>query len=782
MFLCGIIVCLSVPTVIKVILISFVAGCQTYLLYALRQRKRRVYRFTAVLGIGFFLLGIARIWYMQQQSYTIETILKEQETSLSVETDASRGWQTENEKTILQGKIEKKERKNNQTRLYLNHVFLRIGDNTYKTNSVLVRMKQEPSDQSCRIGTTIVLEGNIRQLNRAANDGNYDEFQYYHSLNMDYHFDAERICGEYGREDVLAEKLFSIKGKLKEDYINYLSERNAGILGTMLLGDKELLEKEVSTVFQQAGASHVLVISGMHISCIGLFCYGLLRKKGNSLCACTAAVVFLLCYVKMTGMGISAIRAWIMFALLMAAKLSGRSYDSRTALSVAVLVLLWENPYLVENAGLQFSVAAILGVVVVAKCIGQLFPREQKQQTQERKTGDKAANKIREKWKRQIRQNFLVSLSVQLTTLPLVAYYYYEVPVYALILNLLIVSLLSVVLINGIAATLLMCMEKIVVGRLFAGPVIMMLELLLDGIYVGVSWCSRLPGATKIVGQWTIQRIIFYYLMLAATCLLIKNRTKKSGNRDGNRNTNILLRKFPIVLIGSVLLLLVLRPVKSNHLMAVLDVGQGDGIYVRLGEDTNLFLDGGSTDVSKVGTYRILPFLKSNGITKIDYWFISHYDEDHVNGLLEVLETEYSVENIILPGKQPDVKNYQSICALAERRNIPILYMKEGDCIRSGEDTISCLLPDGEYQAEDENGKSMILLYQTKYISGIFTGDAGEAEENWLLEKQRLWKVDFLKVGHHGSKYSSAEIFDTMEGGQISLEEEKGRITIRSFR
>ena len=263
MFLCGIIVCLSVPTVIKVILISFVAGCQTYLLYALRQRKRRVYRFTAVLGIGFFLLGIARIWYMQQQSYTIETILKEQETSLSVETDASRGWQTENEKTILQGKIEKKERKNNQTRLYLNHVFLRIGDKTYKTNSVLVRLKQEPSDQSCRIGTTIVLEGNIRQLNRAANDGNYDEFQYYHSLNMDYHFDAERICGEYGREDVLAEKLFSIKEKLKEDYINYLSERNAGILGTMLLGDKELLEKEVSTVFQQAGASHVLVISGV---------------------------------------------------------------------------------------------------------------------------------------------------------------------------------------------------------------------------------------------------------------------------------------------------------------------------------------------------------------------------------------------------------------------------------------------------------------------------------------------------------------------------------------
>lgn len=68
---------------------------------------------------------------------------------------------------------------------------------------------------------------------------------------MDYHFDAERICGEYGREDVLAEKLFMIEEKLKEDYINNLSERNAGILGTMLLGDKELLERRFQQSFNR---------------------------------------------------------------------------------------------------------------------------------------------------------------------------------------------------------------------------------------------------------------------------------------------------------------------------------------------------------------------------------------------------------------------------------------------------------------------------------------------------------------------------------------------------
>ena len=769
----------------------FIAGCQGYLLASWKTKRQSAYRLAAVLGMLGFLLGMTRMLYAQQQSLAVQNMLQEQEVLSGQE-----------QQTVIQGKITKKERKNNQTRLYLNHVFLRIGENTYKTNPVLVQFKEEPSFQSCRIGTTIVLEGNIRQLNHASNDGNYDEYQYYHSQNIDYHFVAEKICGVSGRENIVKENLFLLKEKLKEDYIKYLSERNAGILGTMLLGDKELLERDVTTTFQQAGASHILVISGMHISCIGLFLYEMLRKRGSFLLAGLIAVGTLFLYVEMTGVGTSALRAWIMFALLMAAKILGRSYDSRTALVIALLLLLWDNPWLIGYAGLQFSVAAILGVVLVAECIEAVLP-----------AGGSRKN-IQKYWQK-VRKSFAISMAVQLMTFPLVAYYYYEIPIYAVLLNLLIIPLLSVVLINGIAATVLMG-----VGIWIAKPAIVLLEGLLNVIYIGVRWSSQLPGAMKIVGQWSVQKIAAYYLLFACFCLIIKR--SKSFGKDEHITTDIhpCIRKCAGVLTGIVLLLVFLHPARSSLFLAMLDVGQGDGIYLRLGKDTTLFVDGGSTDVSKVGQYRILPFLKSNGITKIDYWFVSHYDEDHVNGLLEILETEYPIKNIILPGKQPEVKNYQSICALAERRSIPIHYMKAGDCIRSGEDTISCLLPDGGYQAEDENGKSMILFYQTKYISGIFTGDAGEAEEKWLLEKLRLQKVDFLKVGHHGSKYSSsenflktlspelaliscgennryghphqetinrlkeasAEIYDTMKGGQISLEEEKGRITVQSFR
>ena len=514
------------------------------------------------------------------------------------------------------------------------------------------------------------------------------------------------------------------------------------------------------------------------------------------------AVVTLFLYVEMTGMGTSALRAWIMFALLMAAKILGRSYDSQTALAVALLLLLWDNPWLIGYAGLQFSVAAILGVVLVAKCIEEILPAGQSRKN------------IQKYWQK-ARKAFAVSMAVQLMTLPLAAYYYYEIPIYAVLLNLLIVPLLSVVLINGITATVLMG-----IGTWIAKPAIVLLEGLLNMIYIGVRWSGQFPGATKIVGQWSLQKIAAYYLFLALFCLMIK-RSKISGKEKyiTTAGARPYIRKRIGVLAGIVLLLVFLRPARSSLFLAMLDVGQGDGIYIRLGKDTTMFVDGGSTDVSKVGQYRILPFLKSNGIAEIDYWLVSHYDEDHVNGLLEILETEYPIKNIVLPGKQPETENYQNICMLAEQRNIPILYMKAEDVIRSGENTIRCILPDKQYQAEDENGKSMILRYQTEYISGMFTGDAGEAEEKWLLEQKQIQKADFLKVGHHGSKNSSsadflkalspktaliscgennryghphaetlerlrtvsAEVYNTVEDGQISFRERRGKVWIQNF-
>ena len=82
--------------------------------------------------------------------------------------------------------------------------------------------------------------------------------------------------------------------------------------------------------------------------------------------------------------------------------------------------------------------------------------------------------------------------------------------------------------------------------------------------------------------------------------------------------------------------------------LTVLDVGQGDGIYLHTDSGYDIFIDGGSTNEQSVGKYRILPYLKSNGVNEIDYWFVSHTDLDHISGLLEIFDEGYRIRNLVL--------------------------------------------------------------------------------------------------------------------------------------
>ena len=141
------------------------------------------------------------------------------------------------------------------------------------------------------------------------------------------------------------------------------------------------------------------------------------------------------------------------------------------------------------------------------------------------------------------------------------------------------------------------------------------------------------------------------------------------------QNLSVLLFLLPICI-------LLPAPAQSSWEADLLDVGQGDGIYLALGDGTSAFIDGGSSDVSKVGTYRILPFLKYRGIRQIDYWFVSHCDADHINGLSEAVQEGYPIRNLVVSKYMPDDAAWKKLKTLVKKRGIPILYMKPGDTIR----------------------------------------------------------------------------------------------------
>lgn len=610
------------------------------------------------------------------------------------------------QEALLQGVISRKEEKQEQYVLYLTDTILKIGNKIYHTNQILIY--QDTDEYS--IGTTLAVKGKIESFRQARNDGNFDEQQYYETLKTDCRFSVSEIIGCYGREDVIAEKLYQLRKKFKEIIAENMTDSYAGIVTVMVLGDKSLLPQETKEQYQKAGISHILVISGLHISMLGMGVFRLLRVfRCRKVTASLLAIGLLLGYGTMIGMGVSTVRALLMFSLGLLASIIGRTYDRLTALSAAVFVLLCQNPFLLEYSGFQLSVAAIVGVVLA---------------------GEHA-------------ENVKVSGMIQLVTLPLIAYNYFELPLWALPVNLLVLPLMSILLFLGVAG----CLAGLWSAKL--AHLLLLPNYLILEFYDKISGLSlKLPGANWVVGQPSVGQIILYYLLLLASLKLYHKFDKMKKSK--------IISPVHFGLTISMLLVILTYRGNGTPKIDVLDVGQGDAVCLQANRNTTFFIDGGSSNVKEVGKYRIEPYLKSNGIAAVTYWFVSHADTDHVSGLLELLASGYPIEHLVVSKAAVHNENWEQIITLAEEREIPVIELRAGDYIRIGEQEICCIFPADSFVSSDINACSMVLWYKAGDFSGIFTGDISSAEEQLLLETN-YQSVIYYNAAHHGSNYSNSE-------------------------
>ena len=213
---------------------------------------------------------------------------------------------------------------------------------------------------------------------------------------------------------------------------------------------------------------------------------------------------------------------------------------------------------------------------------------------------------------------------------------------------------------------------------------------------------------------------------------------------------------------------LVPRPVKGLEVVCM-DVGQGDGLLLRSGKRAVL-IDGGSSSQKKLGNIVLEPYLKSQGISWIDYAVVSHGDSDHINGLIYLLEESEDIRigTLVLPvmGKGEEV--YENLAALARREGAAVVYMKTGDWVETGELTLTCLYAGEDFGGKDRNSHSLVLCGDYKGFHMLFTGDMGEEQESSLvrlaeqegaLQDIHLNHVQILKTAHHGSRTSSSGVF-----------------------
>ena len=435
--------------------------------------------------------------------------------------------------------------------------------------------------------------------------------------------------------------------------------------------------------------------------------YRLLRKIGVPVKgAALLSMLLLLFYGAMTGFSVSAMRAILMFGLRMLGEMLQRTYDMLTAIAAAAVLLLAGQPLFLKSASFVFSFGCVLGLCVVhpALTMPAAVPHQQ--------------TKGKTKWQG-IQQRLLAPPAMMAVTLPMYLWFYYQIPPYSMLLNLLVIPLMSYLM----AAGLLL---------LLVNPLPLPIWRIAVALIVGVfriyeracRMCEGLPGAVLNLGKPAVWQLLVYLACLLAV-ILIRHRQS--------------LWKRWLMMAGAVLILLV-RPADRLEI-TFLDVGQGDCIYVELPGKEKFLVDGGSSSVGSVGKYRILPFLKAKGVRYLEAVFVTHPDEDHCNGIQELLsqgkQQGIRVGCLILPdiGEGSKGQGYRELEKAASEAGISLQYISRGQYIQEKDTLLECLHPVSGFESTDANAYSIVLRFTSGSFTALLTGDLEGSGEQALLEE-----------------------------------------------
>lgn len=546
--------------------------------------------------------------------------------------------------------------------------------------------------ENMKLGMEVQVGGDLEPPESAGNPGQFDFRSYCSAKGISGILYGETVEVLSSRYLLIRENLRQFGEKCSKQLDTIAESEDAGILKAVLVGKKAGLEEEIYESYRRNGVSHVLAISGLHVSVIGMGFWCFLRKIGMGYCGAGAiAFACLFAYGSVTGFGPSVIRAVSMMGLSFFAGVFGRTYDLPTAMCAPAIGLLLWKPFLLTQASFQLSFLAVGAI---------FFP------------GDFLAR--RWGWTGR-KKDLLVSASIHVVTMPAVLFHSYEIPPYGIFLNLVVIPLMTYVLISGLAS-LAVSFFSIGAARFCLGGAHYILKF-----YQGIcGQVQKIPGASLIWGRPSMFAILLFYLiLLQAIYLAAEKRPAWIG----------------LGMAGGLLFVPVSGPGME---VTFLDVGQGDGILIEAGGRTML-VDCGSSQTRSIGEDCLVPFLKYHGIRRLDAIAVSHGDQDHVNGIQYLLETPecgISVGALVLPDDGALDETEAELIDLAKERDIPVVLKHAGESMDGvlGEDVkIRCLHPYGPGNG-DRNENSLVLQVEYQEFRMLLTGDAGEIAEARMLQ------------------------------------------------
>ena len=673
------------------------------------------------------------------------------------------------ERVTLEGTVYKIEEKAKVTAVCVRDNAVSVSGQKFNESRIMVYVR--PDQAEIKIGNKVKISGEASVFETARNPGNFDQKAYYGRWGIQVLVWAESVEIISPETDQVQHFLCELRSGWQKVLTEHLGEYYGGTMSAVLLGDKSGLDAEMKKLYQKNGIGHLLAISGLHMSFIGMGVYSLLRRSGlGFIPAGAAGSVILMLYTIMIGAGVSSLRALIMFLVKVGADMTGRDYDLATSLALAAAVLTWQQPLYITDAGFLLSFGAILGLVLLSPVFAELF-------------GTASSNlPAAGRW---LASGLVSSLSVNILLLGPVLYFYFEIPPYSVFLNLLVIPVMPVAMGAGIIGSALAPVSAVVGGAVLklSGAVLWLYDQLCFA-------AGMLPGSRLVTGKPWAGWLVVYYVVLGCLCSLfyyLHHRREAEGAEESHGDRYTVMLRLPGcgIVVCAVLMAVMCRMGYQDAAgiqASVLDVGQGDSIHIR-GREGNYLIDGGSSDVSSAGIYRIEPYLLANAVDTLDYVFVTHGDEDHVNGIKQLLEGQelgIRIRRLVLPPEEFHDEKLKGLARTAWENGTKVLVMRAGDEIaeaasREKKDTetdalaLTCLGPEEGQGLKPGNEASLVLALSYGEFHMLLTGDVEGRGEQMLCGNERLGQYNVLKAAHHGSRNSGTEEFLQMIRPSVAL-------------
>ncbi len=578
------------------------------------------------------------------------------------------------------------------------------------------------SDVKLEYTQNVKIRGFLERISGQKNRSDYDYNLYYKSKDVFYRIDDyEIIPADYRK--LYGIKHFSNLMRLKVGAVadRYFESEQAALLKAITVGNKKDFSEDFSDILYKTnimrmlypGYLHVLLITGI-LNIILMF----FRKERRDLFIIFALIIYSAFNYE------SAVLlklALLLITTIIALRRYGYAHYPDIASGVIIGILIF-NPLLVYNSGFVISIV-----------MGWMFFMIKEPVT-------KAFGFIKISW---IKHLIVLTFLSVVGVFPLASYYFYGISILGTPLTYICFPLVAAVIISFP----LFVLELVILGQSFV------IKYIIGAILLFFNklpyWIDKIPFSNISTGKPSILLVIVFYLMVVFIRYMYINGWKNIKTKL----TAFLIIGFCISLIGNEIYM------GRAAYFTFVNVGQGDGAFIRTSKNETIVVDGGGAEEFSdydAGKKVFLPYLKSEGIINVDLAIVTHYHKDHCLGTIAMLEN-LNVQAVAMPDCSYGNEYREKIEALADEKGTEIIYLKNGDRITMDSGTVIDVISAGTGDFENENDTSIVFKLTYKNFEALYMGDATKNIEHEFLEK--FDDVDLIKIGHHGSATSTSQEF-----------------------